>query len=127
MILVYVALYVVGIFVIGVPMAKKGLEVWFKNYPQGNSGGFWGLLLFPMHASEGRVGSITYQPMTFEGFSLGPDSEAARKYISLSATFWGPRVVLNLLLLIITGGFALLGAVIMVFTVGIPWLVRRFI
>lgn len=113
--------YVIGIFVIGVPMARKGYRLWLENYPNGSSGGIWGFLLFPATSMDGKVGNRFHRTFIMPDDICRTDRELeyAIQYISTSAVFWAPRIVMNIFIygivsifLIIEGILAVIGGIV---------------
>lgn len=132
-IVVGLVIYVLGYWLIGLPMARKGLEVWKRSYPTGSNGGFWGFILFPVMSSEGNVGSIcqsTFLMSTIGSFDLfscweNERLEAEHKYITASAAFWPSRIAFNLIAMAVMTVLGLLGLVLMAFIEGLPALASK--
>ena len=95
--------YVVGIFVVGIPMSKKSIKVWQKNHTSGDHR-FWEYVLFPGSASDDRIG---HDSMTFiHDYDFG-DENARRDYIGISATLWLFRLLWNVFVLAVLGILAI--------------------
>jgi hypothetical protein len=123
--------YFLGAVYIGVPIGRKSIEIWKKNYPSGSSGGFWGIVLFPMTATDGKVGSICDST-----FGIGEcfgcmgnfgNRDAIRNYLALNAIFWLPRLLLNSIILIVVAALSVLGFMIWLLIDGFPRLFAKTI
>jgi hypothetical protein len=126
-------IYITGAVCIGVPIARKSVQVW-KKEEEGSSvsptGGFWGFVLFPMTASEGKVGLVETFAMDIADepgpCSPGPD-DAWKRYVALSAMFWLPRIVFNLLAVSVITVFYALSAIAYGLFVGLPAIAGKLI
>lgn len=100
--IIVITVYVAGIFLIGLPMGKKSLRIWEKDFRLGGgSGGFWGHMLFPLSSWGKGVGRSRDLPLMDEvDFD---NKESRQQYIGLTGILWPIRLLWDVFILIICG------------------------
>lgn len=105
----FVTLYSIGIFFIGVPMAIKSYRVWKEAGPHGHSTSVWGYLLFPKSACLKQMGRKDV-PFSLLGKWLMPsrknvsiltyrrEDEFRLRYILLTSIIWLPKIIVNVVI-----------------------------
>jgi hypothetical protein len=96
-----IAVYVIGCFLIGRPMAKKSLDIWeqggkIKNW----DGDLWGFLLFPMHFYNENVGEIDPEDLySISGIYKSENFVDMDKddYVYIQTRIWPFRIVWNII------------------------------
>jgi hypothetical protein len=97
--------YIAGIFLIGLPIAKKSLSIWIEAEDvMGNTGGFWGHILFPTTATESGFGDSDYSGLPFfiekyfkiDGRLSYSDQDKRREYVGVVALLWPLKILWNI-------------------------------
>lgn len=117
LVLVIIILYVIGAIFVGLPLARKSIDVWrmgtkyrrFEGQDANYTGGFWGFVLFPLSAMSERVGSRASAPLALRFIGLGT-RRRSDLYVITTMVLWLPRLLFNAFsfFLFTTCGFFLL-------------------
>lgn len=83
--------YIIGIFLLGIPMAIKSIRVW-RDFDEG----IWGFVLFPFTTIDGEVGN---RKTLLISITDNADQKKYRRYIIFSAMFWPVRICWSIVLL----------------------------
>jgi hypothetical protein len=126
-------LYALGVFLVGMPISSKSIDVWEKAFLLWSkagchhSGGLLGYFLFPLTAWEGQVGcteqfidSPFFIPRLVWGRCPGQEKKKSGKkyYILISSLLWPLRVASGIIGVLYLGACLLRGASGKMFTWG---------